>query len=144
MRSLLQSYCHLNIIKKLSLSWQCFEIYGAINYGSGWRKNVVNQCLEFDGFHGQGNWKKLCLPQWVCVTEMGLLAAGLHATNTTNYWLTAGQFEPRLCWSCKLWMRSDLDVSYGDLQNKTWWLISECYRLGGVLGILLWGVIDFW
>ena len=23
------------------------ETYGVINYGSGWRKDVVNQCLEF-------------------------------------------------------------------------------------------------
>ena len=25
-----------------------FETYGVISYGSGWRKDVVNQCLEFD------------------------------------------------------------------------------------------------
>ena len=30
-----------------SVEKQFFETYGVINYGSGWRKDVVNQCLEF-------------------------------------------------------------------------------------------------
>ena len=37
---LLQTY-------KLFVSWQFFETYGVVNYGSGWRKDAVNQCLEF-------------------------------------------------------------------------------------------------
>ena len=45
---LLQTYCHLSIIKKLFISWQFFETYGVINNGSGWRKDFVSQCLEFD------------------------------------------------------------------------------------------------
>ena len=44
---LLQTYCHLSIIEKLFVSWQFLETYGVINYGSGWRKDVVNQRLEF-------------------------------------------------------------------------------------------------
>ena len=32
--------------KKLA-SWQFSGPYGATKYGSGWRKDVVNQCLEF-------------------------------------------------------------------------------------------------
>ena len=31
----------------LLVSWQFSETYGGTNYGSGWRKDVVNQCLEF-------------------------------------------------------------------------------------------------
>ena len=30
------------------VSWQFSETYGIINYGSGWRKDVVNQHLEFE------------------------------------------------------------------------------------------------
>ena len=33
--------------KKLLVSWQFFGPYGLTKYGSGWRKAVVNQCLEF-------------------------------------------------------------------------------------------------
>ena len=29
------------------VSWQFSGPYGVIKYGSGWRKDVVNQCLEF-------------------------------------------------------------------------------------------------
>ena len=32
-----------------SISWQFFKTYGVISYGSSWRKDVVNQCLEFEG-----------------------------------------------------------------------------------------------
>ena len=44
---LLQTYCHLSIIEKLFVSWQCFETDGVIDYGSGGRKDVVKHCLEF-------------------------------------------------------------------------------------------------
>ena len=43
---LLQAHCHLNTEEKLSVSWQLFETYGVINGCSGWRKDVINQCLE--------------------------------------------------------------------------------------------------
>ena len=35
------------MIEKLFVNWQFFETYGVINYGSGWRKDVVNERLEF-------------------------------------------------------------------------------------------------
>ena len=38
----------LGIIEKL-LNWQFVETYGVFNYGSGWRKDVVNQWLDFGG-----------------------------------------------------------------------------------------------
>ena len=41
---LLQTYCRLSIMEKLFVS----ETYGVISYGSAWRKDVLNQCLEFD------------------------------------------------------------------------------------------------
>ena len=44
---LLQTYCDLSNNEILSVSRQFFETYGVISYGSGWRKDVVNQCLEF-------------------------------------------------------------------------------------------------
>ena len=44
----LQTYCHFSNTEKLFVSWQFFETYGIINYGSGWRRDVVNQCLEFE------------------------------------------------------------------------------------------------
>ena len=47
MSGLLQTYCRLSIIEKLFVSWEFSETCGVINYGSGWRKNVVNKCLEF-------------------------------------------------------------------------------------------------
>ena len=31
----------------LSISWQFFKTCGVINYGSGWRKDVIDHCLEF-------------------------------------------------------------------------------------------------
>ena len=33
--------------KKLLISWQFSGPYGVTKYGSGWRRDVVNQCLEF-------------------------------------------------------------------------------------------------
>ena len=33
--------------KKLLVSWQFSGPYGITKYSSGWRKDVVNQCLEF-------------------------------------------------------------------------------------------------
>ena len=41
-----QTYYCLNTNKKLLISWQFFGPYGVTKYGSGWRKDVVNQCLE--------------------------------------------------------------------------------------------------
>ena len=43
---LLQIYCHLSTNEKLSVSCQFFQTCGVINYGSGWRKDAVNRCLE--------------------------------------------------------------------------------------------------
>ena len=34
--------------QKLLVSWQFSGPYDVIKYGSGWRKDVVNQCLESD------------------------------------------------------------------------------------------------
>ena len=47
MSCLLQTCCRLNITEKLFVSRQFFETYGVVSYGSGWRKDVVNLCLEF-------------------------------------------------------------------------------------------------
>ena len=44
---LLQGYFHLSTNEKLFVSWQFFQTYGVISYGSGWKKDV-NQCLEFN------------------------------------------------------------------------------------------------
>ena len=33
--------------KKMLVSWQFSGPYGVTKHGSGWRKDVVNQCLEF-------------------------------------------------------------------------------------------------
>ena len=33
--------------KKLLFSWQFSGSYGVTKHGSGWRKDVVNQCLEY-------------------------------------------------------------------------------------------------
>ena len=35
----------VSIIKKLFVSWQFFKTYGVINYGSGWKKDGINQYL---------------------------------------------------------------------------------------------------
>ena len=40
-----QIFCRLSTNKKLPVSWHFFSV---IIYGSGWRKDVVNQCLERD------------------------------------------------------------------------------------------------
>ena len=37
--------------KNMLVSWQFSGTYGVTKYGSGWRKDVVNQCLEFDKEH---------------------------------------------------------------------------------------------
>ena len=46
---LLQTYYCLSINEKLLVSWQFSGTYGITKYSSGWRKDVVNQCLEFEG-----------------------------------------------------------------------------------------------
>ena len=43
-----QIYYCLSTNKKLLISWQFSGPYGITKHGSGWRKDVVNQCLEFD------------------------------------------------------------------------------------------------
>ena len=45
---LLHTCCHLSSNERLLVSWQVLESYGVTNYGSRWRKDVVNQCLEFE------------------------------------------------------------------------------------------------
>ena len=44
---LLQTYYRLSIIENLFVSWQFFETYGVINYGSGRRTDIVKEWLEF-------------------------------------------------------------------------------------------------
>ena len=43
----LPTYSHLNTSETLPASWQFSRTCGIISYGSGWRKDAVNQCLEF-------------------------------------------------------------------------------------------------
>ena len=38
----------MSTIEKLFISWKSFESSGVINYGSGWRTDVVNHCSECD------------------------------------------------------------------------------------------------
>ena len=45
----------LSTNKKLLVSWQFSGPYGVIKYGSGWRKDVVNQCLEFAVWGSSGD-----------------------------------------------------------------------------------------
>ena len=48
LHNLLQTYCRLNITETLFVSQQFLKTYGrVVNDGSGWRKDVVYQCLEF-------------------------------------------------------------------------------------------------
>ena len=55
-----QTYYCLSTNKKLLVSWQFSGPYGVIKYGSGWKKDVLNQCLEF-AVHGYlGNTGCLC------------------------------------------------------------------------------------
>ena len=44
---LVVTHTHLSTHKKVPGSRQISETYGITNYGSGWRKDVVNQSLEF-------------------------------------------------------------------------------------------------
>ena len=39
---------------KCQLSWQFSETYGVTSYGSGWRKDVVKQCLEVVNLDWEG------------------------------------------------------------------------------------------
>ena len=52
----LQTYCHLITNEKLYASWQFSETYGIINYGTGWRKDKVNQCPPFHNRKPNGHW----------------------------------------------------------------------------------------
>ena len=52
----LTNYC-LCTNKKLLVSWQFPGPCGVTKYGSGWRKDVVNQCLEFvSNATAKGRW----------------------------------------------------------------------------------------
>ena len=55
-----QTYYCLSTNKKLLVSWQFSGPYGVIKYGSGWRKDVLNQCLEFEVHGYLGNTGCLC------------------------------------------------------------------------------------
>lgn len=39
------------VTSTMSVNWQFWENYGVANYGSGWRKGVVNQCSTFAVSH---------------------------------------------------------------------------------------------
>ena len=52
--------------QRKNVGWQVSETCGVTNYGSGWRKDVVNRCLEFAVEH------------WV------FLLLGLTSTETTT------------------------------------------------------------
>ena len=46
--------------KKLLVSWQFSGHHGVTKYGNGWRKDVENQCLEFElvvHYKSSGSWK---------------------------------------------------------------------------------------
>ena len=71
----LETYYCLSTTKKLPVSWKFSGPYGVTKYGSGWRRDVVNQCLEFgwcdaprlDGSRRRG-WRNLS----EVMTEEGL------------------------------------------------------------------------
>ena len=44
----------------MSDSWQFSETYGLISCGSGWREDVVNQCLEFEATRHCGRSRNSC------------------------------------------------------------------------------------
>ena len=46
---LLRTYCHLSSTENQFVSWQSSKTYGVASYDSGWRKDDVNQRLEFEG-----------------------------------------------------------------------------------------------
>ena len=48
----------LSTNKNLLVSWQFSGPCGVTKYGSGWRKDVVNQCLEFDTLTHSAHWHK--------------------------------------------------------------------------------------
>ena len=37
----------MSTIENLPAHWKSMKTYGVTSYGSGWRKDVINQCLEF-------------------------------------------------------------------------------------------------
>jgi len=85
----LQTYCCLSIIEKLFISWQFFKTYSVINYGSGWRKGVTNQCLEFESY-------PQVLPVWmygIKSTSMGEIVEqgnGYKWYFITLHWMSPG------------------------------------------------------
>ena len=51
--------------KKLLVSWQFSGLYGVTKYGSGWRKDVVNQCWSLGSRHTQkAVYSKGCNDGW--------------------------------------------------------------------------------
>ena len=64
----LQIYCRLSITEKLFVSWQFLETYGVINYGSGWRKDVVTSVCS--------------LARTLCIKQDTQDARGLIKTET--------------------------------------------------------------
>ena len=46
---------HVIVNEKLLVGWQFSGPYDVTKYSSGWRKDVVNQCLEFGSYHVQAD-----------------------------------------------------------------------------------------
>ena len=77
---LLQTYCRLSIIEKLFVSWQFFETYGVIRYGSGWRQDVVSQGLEFcSPVSAEPRSESACGEHWLATVNNSTLCGRLQA-----------------------------------------------------------------
>ena len=60
----------LSTNEKLLVNWQFSGPYGVTKYGSGWRKDVVNQCVEFVCMCvpvGLGKGEPLALERGLCI-----------------------------------------------------------------------------
>ena len=99
--------------KKLLVSWQFSGTYGVTKYGSGWRKDVINQCLEFG--------------QWCGVEGTG------HSSEGPGFWIQYHNFWT-LRWYIfpNIWPQH-LTVSRAFSVNKIW---HPCYSEEKVMTVL--------
>ena len=103
-----QTHCHLSTKEKLSVSWQFFETYGVINDCSGWRNEVINQCLEF----GTSALQNSTLSTDASAVMLSLTQAGTTATQFNRSY-------HRIYAACCRWTRLIYSEIYSQNEHNT-------------------------
>ena len=84
--------------KNLLVSWQFSGPYGVTKYSSGWRKDVVNQCLEYDSEYDTWQWQNF---QYLSVRVLLLLYEYYRCFSVIANWASYKVWTDAISTVCK-------------------------------------------